>query len=367
MKKTLLATAVLMASTSAMAAWTSSDGNLTIGGDAEMNFDVINNDKGIGRDDKTSTQLGDDSRFLLDIAWMNTQDNGAFVTARAQPLIRADGKVEVDDVYFGFGMKDAWMFQIGRYEAMDLFPLGKDVAVFYAAGSDGIGDGVYYYMAKEGRGRSDDAGQARVVGEFGNWTAEVSTVYGDTSGILSGSLDYLDDGNKIIESDNNSFMIRPAVNYLSDDGFVSVSFGGEYEANKDSVSVTNKETGEIYDLSHRYGLSATTTLNFGDLKWHTSAAYQDAKEAWKAQTFNTNIEYLNAFGLGTSFAKNDFKTKAHDAKSYIVYTTYTMPILGFNNAEVSFALSYSETKNAYGMKGNDEETVAFRTRFNYYF
>ena len=43
-KKTLIASAIMLACTSAAnAAWTSADGSLTIGGDAEINFDVINN------------------------------------------------------------------------------------------------------------------------------------------------------------------------------------------------------------------------------------------------------------------------------------------------------------------------------------
>ena len=40
MKKSLLTAAVLLAATSANAAWTSADGSLTIGGDAEINTDI---------------------------------------------------------------------------------------------------------------------------------------------------------------------------------------------------------------------------------------------------------------------------------------------------------------------------------------
>ncbi|WP_422459033.1 carbohydrate porin [Endozoicomonas sp. ALB115] len=142
-----------------------------------------------------------------------------------------------------FGRKDSWAFQIGRYEAMNLFPLGKDVALFYADGADSIGSGIYYYMAKEGRGRGGDAGQARIIGEMGNWTAEVSTVYGDTESVLENSSEYLQ-GVVDIDSSHNSFMVRPAVNYLSDDGFFSISFGGEYEVNGDYVTATNTVTKE---------------------------------------------------------------------------------------------------------------------------
>ena len=44
-----------------------------------------------------------------------------------------------------------------------------------------------------------------------------------------------------------------------------------------------------------------------------------------------------------------------------------MPLMDFDNAEVTFALSYSDTENAYGNKGEDADTTAFRTRINYYF
>ncbi|MET4695554.1 carbohydrate porin [Endozoicomonas lisbonensis] len=364
MKKTLLAITVITASSSAVAGWTSDDGRLTIGGDAEMNFDMVDNKNGVNsptikdNNGNTNTQLADDSRVMLDVTWRDAREDGSFVQATAQPLLRADGNVELDDAYFAFGMDKDWMFQIGRYEAIDLFPLGKDTAVFYAAGSDEMGEGVYYYMAKEGRGRRGKAGQARVTGQFGNWTSEVSTVYGDTTEIVGKA-------ETDAESKSNSFLVRPAINYLSDDGNVSISFGAEYEMSDDSVYKT--EGGTTRDLADRYGLSATATLTFGKLIWNNSMAYQDAEELWKATTFNSNIIY-NAFGLGASVAKNDHvdSTKS-DTDSFVVYTAYTVPVLDFHNAEVTFALSHSKTENAYGTKGNDEKTTAFRTRFNYYF
>lgn len=366
-RKTLLATAIMLASSATNAAWTSADGSLSIGGDAEINFDAIHNKNG-GDDNNTHIQLNDDSRIKLMMQWNNTRDDDAFLSAKIEPLVRTDGTVKVDDAYFMFGHEDIWAFQIGRYEAMDLFPLGKDVAVFYADGSDGIGKGIYYYMAKEGRGRRDGAGQARIMGEMGNWTTELSTVYGNTADLLEGSVEYVNGDKDTLDSDNNSFMVRPAVNYLSDDSSISVSFGGEYEVNDNSVTVKQGDDAEkVFELSNRYGLAASTTLTFGDLQWNTSIAMQDAKDAWKAKTFNTNLVYKNALGLGTSYAINNFNEKQEDARSYVVYTAYTMPILDFDNAEVTFALSYSDTENAYGVKDRDEQTGAFRTRFNYYF
>ena len=365
MKKTVIASAIILASASAQAAaWQSEDGRLTIGGDVEINFDVKNNKNGVGFEEQDKTSLSDDSRVLTEIKWKDTKADGSYITAAAQPLFKANGDIGLDDSYFAFGRENVWMFQIGRYEAMDLFPLGKDTVLSYAAGGDGMGNGVYFYMGKEARGRSSDAGQARIVGEFGRWTAEVSTVYGNTEYLFGSTNSNHLRSDIDISNTSDSFMIRPAFNYLSDNGNLSVSFGGEWETN--SNSVTGNVTGIDYDLSDRYGLSATTTLVFDDLAWNISAAYQDAKELWKAQTFNTNIIY-NAFGLGASVARNDYVEASRvDAESWAVYTAYTVPVLDFDNAEVTFALSYSETENAFGTPNNNEKTTAFRTRFNYY-
>ncbi len=378
MKKTLLATAVLLASSVSQAEWTSPDNSLTIGGDAEINFDVVKNHNGKGVSGKipdetnTQTQLNDDSRIKMMVMWNTTRSGDDFLMAKIEPLIRTNASVGVDDAYFMFGTKGVWEFQIGRYEAMNLFPLGKDVVLDYANGSDGLGSGIYYYMAKEGRGRAGQAGQARIAAKANNWSAEISTIYGSTAEVLKSTQNYIDqsifDETPELKSDNNSFMIRPAINFMTETGGFSLSFGGEYEVNDDSVTLT--ATNETVNLSDRYGLAATATFMSDDMIWNTSVAYQHAKHYMKAYTVNTNIT-LGAFGIGASYANNDFVNKngpAFDkANSYAVYTAYTLPILNFDDATITFALSYSDTKNGFGVKDNDEKTTAFRIRFNYYF
>ena len=370
MKKTLLATAVLLASSVSHAEWTSPDESLTIGGDAEINFDMVKNriDEE-GSDETSQAELKDDSRIKMMVMWNSTGSGDDFLMARIEPLIRTDGSVAVDDAYFMFGEKGAWEFQIGRYEAMNLFPLGKDVVLDYAMGSDGLGAGIYYYMAKEARGRAGSAGQARIAGKSDNWSAEISTIYGNTKDVLGATLDYIDgstlDG---LNSTNNSFMIRPAINFMSETGGFSLSFGGEFEVNEDSVTL--KVADETLNLSSRYGLAATATFTSDDMVWNTSVAYHSAKDYMKAYTVNTNIT-LGDFGIGVSYASNDFITRKgptfDKASSYAVYTAYTMPILNFDDATITFALSYSDTENAFGRKDENEQTTAFRTRFNYYF
>ena len=375
-KKTLLATAVLLASSVSQAEWTSPDESLTIGGDAEINFDVVKNHKGAGitgpDETNTQTELNDDSRIKMMVMWNTTCSTGNFLMAKIEPLIRTNATVGVDDAYFMFGTEGMWEFQIGRYEAMNLFPLGKDVVLDYANGSDGLGSGIYYYMAKEGRGRAGQAGQARIAAKADNWSAEISTIYGKTSEVLESTQNYIDqsifDEIPELKSDNNSFMIRPAINFMSETGGLSLSFGGEFEVNDDSVTLT--ATNETLNLSDRYGLAATATFMSDAMIWNTSVAYQHAKHYMKAYTVNTNIT-LGAFGIGASYANNDFVNKKgptfDKANSYAVYTAYTLPIFDFDEATVTFALSYSDTKNGFGIKDNNEETTAFRIRFNYYF
>lgn len=133
MKKTLLATAILLATSAANAAWTSPDGSLTIGGDAEINFDVVDRsyeNRPNNGDNNPEIELNDDSRVKMMVQWDTTREDGSYISAKIEPLMKTNGTVALDDAYLMFGRKDSWAFQIGRYEAMNLFPLGKDVALF---------------------------------------------------------------------------------------------------------------------------------------------------------------------------------------------------------------------------------------------
>ena len=175
---------------------------------------------------------------------------------------------------------------------------------------------------------------------------------------------------------------------------VSVS-GGEYQANDDAATLTITPTTsggmaptpitETLDFSSRYGLAATTTLTFNNgLVWNTSVAGQNAKHLWNIYTGNTNIIYKGTYAIGASYVTNNFKndlrkqildtSRVKDAKSYIVYASYTLPLFDLNNADINFAASYSDTKNVFGReitgkdgiaKFRDEKTLAFRLRFNY--
>ena len=132
MNKAILAAAVAMATTGAMADdWKHRDDGFNHWADVEINLDVnrLKNrtvDNNIPRDD--SIRIGDDSRLLVAGQWRASQANGNFVTAVGEALLKTDGNLGMDDAFFAMGNKDNWFVQLGRFEAMDLFPLGKDVA-----------------------------------------------------------------------------------------------------------------------------------------------------------------------------------------------------------------------------------------------
>ena len=238
-----------------------------------------------------------------------------------------------------------------------------------AMASDWVGNAydttqLYVYRGAEARGRGDDSGQARVQAEMGGFTAEISTLFGNT---------YF--SNFAADNQDNSFMVRPAVNFATDDGLLSLSVGGEFEARKHS-SVVHNANGTNVHASDRYGLAATSTMQFGALAWHLSGAYQNIDKFRKAYSVNTNIE-VDKWGAGFTYAQNKYdstyKSSVTDYKNpngYVVYTAYTMPVLGFDNAEVTFGLSYAQTQNRIvndARVTDKDNDLMFRTRFNYYF
>ena len=98
----------------------------------------------------------------------------AFVAARASLLLKKDGDTGVDDMWVQAGNSTADV-KLGRFEAMDLFPLGKDVLV------ENSGYGGYHANKLRGRFGKDtvhiapgfNAGPARI---------EVGLVYSKEDG-----------------------------------------------------------------------------------------------------------------------------------------------------------------------------------------
>lgn len=238
-------------------------------------------------------------------------NNGdAFVAARASLLLKKDGSAGTDDMWVQFGNKTGDV-KLGRFEAMDLFPLGKDTVV------DEI-NGTYKANALRGRMGSDTFHGALGLNAGAGLRAELGVVFSKDVGASRG--------------------FRPAVSYNA--GPLTVRAG--LEAVKTVGSTTGSDTG--FGLSVGYALAADSNINVNFAK----------KEDDKA--FGVNATF-GALGLGLISGKG-----ATDAtKATTFYAAYSMSLFGVKGASVTPALSVSK-----GGSGQDTRTAA-RVRINYAF
>lgn len=233
----------------------------------------------------------------------------AFVQGRASLLLKKDGDTGVDDMWVQFG--NAGMdVKMGRFEAMDLFPLGKDTYV--------ENSGYSGYRANNLRGRFGkdtvhiapgfNAGPARI---------EVGFVYSKEKGEVRG--------------------LRPAVSFGS--GPVTLRLGAE------SVKKVGSTTGSTngFGASLGYALSSDSSLNLNFAKM------EDDKSVGVNATFG-------AAGVGLILDKG-----ANGAKNTSFYAAYSLPLFGVKGATITPAVSFAK-----GGTGSKNQTGA-RVRINYAF
>lgn len=236
----------------------------------------------------------------------------AFVAARASLLLKKDGNTGVDDLWVQAGNATADV-KLGRFEAMDLFPVGKDTVLEYA-------EGYTPYQANTLRGRkgSDVFHGALGLNAAPGLRVELGLVFSKETDQAKG--------------------IRPAVMYAA--GPLTLRAG--LESVKVVGSTAGSETG--LGLSAGYQLNKDTSINVNFAK----------KEDDK--TFGLNA-IIGAAGIGLVSGKG--ATAAQKATT--VYAVYTLPLMGVKGASITPALSFA--KGGTGTKGQ----TAARVRINYAF
>lgn len=235
----------------------------------------------------------------------------AFVAARASLLLKKDGNTGVDDMWVQAGNATADV-KLGRFEAMDLFPVGKDTVVEYA------GYTPYQANALRGRKGSDVFHGALGLNAAPGMRVELGLVFSKDAGESKG--------------------LRPAVMYSA--GPLTLRAG--LESVKVVGSAAGAETG--LGLSAGYQLDKETNINVNFAK----------KEDDK--TFGVNA-IIGAAGIGLVSGKG--ATAAQ--KVTTVYAAYTLPLMGVKGASITPAISFSK-----GGTGTDNQ-VAARVRINYAF
>lgn len=315
--------------------------SFNIGGDVELDLTGADND-----DDSSFNHGG---RIKLNAVGMIHGDNGHFVKGVAQPLVLFNpgttalstqdedlflnnDAVAVDDAYFQIGKEGSWDIQMGRFEAMDLLPLGKDTLVANV-------DGVVVYGANNVRGRKDDVFHTALhVGSSDKFLFELG-VQARKNG-----------------DDDKVFEIRPAVSY----NLGNVKLRAGYE--------------DLEDDQSGMGIGASFNLGGGDLNVSLALAEDYINPRVSGSTLDVTTVAVNytkgPWGVGFLHAEADVSTNSAASPSIdTVYGAYTLPIFSIKDASVTFAASYSEGSDINDGTGNlsDDKLTAVRARFNYTF
>lgn len=308
--------------------------NLRLTADIELNFDARSLDGGDTFEDEDSNFDGD-GRVRLTMEGEHTA-GGRFIKGRADALFKEDGDASVDDAWLAIGNATTDV-QLGRFEAINLFPLGLDTVLVNA------GDGsARVYQANLARGRIGGSGaQIALRHRFSDaMRVEVATIWGDPD----------DDG---INADSITG-VRPVATFGS--GPYSVSLGGEWLE---------------YDLdgggeSERSGLGASFRYNDGPILAHFNAAYLDDEDSdEEVTTFGANMIYDGRIGLGVVHSITEADSQSDDPTVTSVYGAYVIPIFGFDRAKMTLAASYSVADDV--SENVADEIFAARVRFNYAF
>ena len=322
MKKTILHTAIVgsLLSIGVVQAAPSFDGNF------ELNTDTISKAEG----DSTYTQ---DGRLELNVTGKHTMDDN-FFAGKGSLLIKTTGAATVDDAYIKFG-NSTWDLQAGRFEAVNLFPKGKDTVVVNVENVD-------VYEANMVRGRAgDDTGQFALHFNASETVKfELATIYGDAN-----TDETTEDKTTAISG------IRPSVTFEA--GAATITAGYE------SVKYDLTAGGEVKKSG--YAVAANFDVAAANVNLAAAFGKDDATDE-KVTSLTANMTYNN-FGLGVIASSVD--NGANDPSLLTAYVAYTMPVLDIENATVTFAGSYSTADKV--ATGDNDKTTAARVRFNYNF
>lgn len=291
--------------------------------DIELDTDV--NDA----DSTTYTQGG---RIRLQASGKKEMD-GYFVSGHLEGLFKEDGSTGTDNAYIMFG-NERWDVQAGRFEGVNLFPLGKDTVLSHVTGTNGV-----VYEANLGRGRIGDnaGGIALHFKPGGALSFEIDTVWGDN---VSGS-------------DEETFsVIRPSLTFAGD-GF-SVTAGIESRSADDaSGTAVADDSGAAVTVNFDAG-GANINVNYATLS--------DDVNNRDTDTIGVNA-IIGNFGAGlvSSSSKTD---GAADADITSLYAAYTQDLLGIAGASITYAISDSSLDES---GTTDDSLRVIRVRLNYAF
>ncbi len=279
--------------------------------DANLELDTTHKNK-ISAPNTNARAGGVDMGGRVEVNAGAKQANGdAYVAARASLLLQKTGGTATDDMWVQFGNSGADV-KLGRFEAMDLFPLGKDTVV---ADDNGIYGG---YRANNLRGR------------FG------SGVFHGALGLNASSAVRVELG--LVETKDATAVkgVRPAVTFNA--GALTLR-GGVESVKVNGVAGTKTGMG----LSAGFALSKDASVNVNYAK-----KKDDKSFGLNATMGAAGVGLIQSNGLGA-------------LKSTILYAAYSLPLMGVQGASITPAISYAKAP-----AGMDDQ-LSLRVRINYAF
>lgn len=314
--------------------------NAGVAFDANYEGDVTKKSGSGVTTNSTAESVGFGGRIEINAkAEMKNGDN--FVTAKGSLLLKhsndsiADGanQTAVDDAWIQFGNSSA-DFKIGRHEAVDLFPVGKDTVLETAGGAG--------YRANALRGRVTD-GRVHAIASLNASNAlriELGVVTQDKGSVATAT------------ADGKPYGVRPTLVYTAGDLTLRAGFESFKQSSWVGGTATEVNTTGT-GLSAGYVFSKDSSVNVNYAKSSTDNAADNS-------SFGVNAVF-GAAGVGYIQDKKHDLNGAGGKTLNTLYAAYSFPLMGVKGATVTPAFSRSTSS-----VGN-QDVNALRVRFNYAF
>lgn len=279
--------------------------------DVSFNANIENDTTYTAAKGTTASDTSNGGRVEMNVLAALAKSGDNFVNAKGTLLVKNDGTTAVDDAWIQFGNSKADL-KIGRHEAADLFPLGKDT-VFAGTNSSASG-----YRANKLRGRMADG---RFHGALGFNAAPGLRL---EMGVVTKK-----NGTTI-----NEYGLRPTAVYTT--GALTLRAG--FESFKTTGAAQNG-----YGLSAGYAINSSTVVNVN----HAKSSDLNAS--------STGVN-LVAGAAGVGYVQD----KTGTAKQNTYYAAYSFPLFDIKGASITPAISHSTS-------AGQESLNTFRVRLNYAF
>jgi hypothetical protein len=303
--------------------------------------------------------LAQDGRVEFNVAGKAGDANG-FVAGRGTLLIKKDGTTATDDMWgqIGTGIVD---LKLGRFEATDMFPPGKDVYV-----EDGANAAGGYRNALRGRRGNSDFHGALTINPGGGVSVELGFIeHKRVFDLSAAAATNTQSGNAAPEAKG----IRPVVSFAAGPVTVKVAL----ESGKVGGGGITDGAGTTVKGAKFNGFAATVGGAFEGVGFNVNLGTGKIKKTdltpeIKATSFGANATFGPA-GVGLIMDTAKVLDAAGDikAKDMVVYAAYSIPLFG-TGATLTPAVSHQTGKiTGQGLTDKYKSATGVRVRMNYTF